>query len=450
MKNNIIKSLENKVVAILGFGVEGKSTYKYIRKYLPNQKLYILDGNENIIKDNPELLNDYVEVIAGSNYLNNLELFDLIIKSPGIVLNDAHKYIDKITSQMSLVLEETDTFMIGITGTKGKSTTASLIYEVLKEQGVDAILAGNIGLPILDYVDNIKENTIVVTEFSSYQLEYLRKSPRIGIVLNLYEEHLDHHGSLENYYNSKLNMFKFQTSEDYALYFKDNETLHNLVAKNNYSSKLLTVSFKDDAYIYCDYQNIYSEANKLYDVNSKRNLIGMHNVGNIMFAYAIAKLLNLDISKVEETVNNFKPLKHRLECIGEFEGITFYDDAIATIPEAAIHAIDAIGNIDTLIFGGMDRGINYDDFAKDLLKTNVRNFICLPDTGNKIATELNALKENEEVFVVEEMEEAVELAFKVTQKGMGCLLSPAAPSYNKYKNFAAKGEDFTKLVEKHK
>jgi len=453
MRNNIIKSLENKKVAILGFGVEGKSTYNYIRKYLPNQKLYILDGNEKLIEQNPNLKDDFVEVIIGPNYLNNLEMFDVIIKSPGIVLNDPTKYLDKITSQMSLVLEETDTFMIGITGTKGKSTTASLIYDVLKDQDVDVILAGNIGLPILDYVDDINDNTVVVAEFSSYQLEYIRKSPRIGIVLNLFEEHLDHHGTLENYYYSKLNMFKYQTSNDYALYFEDNETLNNLVNENNYKSNVIKIKFGTDGTantVYCDYKNIYHKGEILYDVNSPRNLIGMHNVGNIMFVFAIAKLFNLDLSKVCDSVNNFKPLKHRLEKVGTFKDITFYDDAIATIPEAAINAINSIGNIDTIIFGGMDRGINYDGFAEKLLKTNVSNFICLPDTGHKIAVDLEKLKTNQNIFVVEEMEEAVKIAFDVTKKGMGCLLSPAAPSYNKYKNFAAKGDHFVESIQKNK
>lgn len=450
MKNNIINSLKNKNVAILGFGVEGKSTYKYIRKYLPNQKLYILDGNEKLLEQNPDLVNDYVEIIIGPNYLNNLEMFDVIIKSPGIVLNERDKLAEKITSQMSLVLEETDTFMIGITGTKGKSTTASLIYDVLKDQNIDVILAGNIGLPILDYVDEIKENTIVVAEFSSYQLEYLKKSPRIGIILNLYEEHLDHHKTLENYYNSKLNMFKYQTNNDYALYFKDNDILNKFVSENKYNSQLITVSFKEQGGIYCDYQNIYSNEEKLYDINSKRNLIGMHNINNIMFAFAVSKLLNLDIKKTAESVNKFKPLKHRLECIGTYQDIIFYDDAIATIPEACLNAIKSIGNIDTLIIGGMDRGISYDGFALELLKTNVNNFICLPDTGIKISKELEEMDTDKKIYKVEELDEAVEIAFNVTRKGMGCLLSPAAPSYNKYKNFAAKGEHFVELIKNYK
>jgi len=450
MKNNIIKFLENKSIAILGFGVEGKSTYNYIRKYLPNQKVYILDGNENLLEQNQNLINDYVELILGPNYLNNLNSFDVIIKSPGIVIDASESYIDKITSQMSLVLEYTDTFMIGVTGTKGKSTTSSLIYDVLKDQNVDTILTGNIGLPILDYVDDIKENTIVVTEFSSYQLEFLKKSPRIGIILNLYEEHLDHHKTLDNYYYSKLNMFKYQTSNDYALYFSDNKTLNELVHENNCQGKLLDVSFNKESYINCDTKYVYYNNEIIYDVNDTRNLIGLHNVNNIMFALAITKILNLDIKKAVESINKFKPLKHRLEYIGTHREISFYSDAIATIPEACINAIKSIGNIDTVIFGGMDRGINYNGFAEELLSTNVTNFICMPDTGIKISEELNTKKLNQNIYLVEDMEEAVKIAYQKTKPGMGCLLSPAAPSYNKYKNFLEKGDHFVELVEKFK
>ncbi len=450
MVNNIIKSLENKSVAILGFGIEGKSTYNYIRKYLPSQKLYILDRNENLLAENQELMSDYVEVISGPNYLDSLSIFDTIIKSPGIVLENPDSYIDKITSQMGLVLEETSAFVIGVTGTKGKSTTSSLIYEVLKDQGVNVILAGNIGLPILDYVDEIKDNTIVVSEFSSYQLEYLRKSPRIGIILNLYEEHLDHHKTIENYYNAKLNIFKYQTNLDYSFYFKDNEILENLIYQNNFQGNKYDISFKDQGYMKCDNKYVYCNDQIIYDVSNKRNLIGMHNVNNIMFALAVANVLNLDMKQAVLTINGFKPLKHRLECIGTYNEITFYDDAIATIPEACINAITSIGNIDTLIFGGMDRGINYDGFAEKLLNSSITNFICLPDTGKRIAEDLNRFKISEEIFVVEEMEEAVKLAYEVTAPGTGCLLSPAAPSYNKYKNFAEKGDHFVELIEKLK
>lgn len=455
MKNEIIQNLENKTIAILGFGKEGKSTYNYIRKHLPNQIITILDGNEKLIENNPELNNDSnLNFVLGSSYLDNLNDYDFIIKAPGVVLKDVDisKLEHKITSQMGLVLDYTNTFMIGVTGTKGKSTTANLIYKVLKDQDQDAVLTGNMGYPILDYIDDVKKDTVFVTEFSSYQTEYIKKAPKISIIVNLFEEHLDHHGTLENYYSSKLNMFKYQTSDDYAIYFKDNETLSNYVNNNNYPGKLIKVSFEDSDKnnFYCDGKYIYNNGLKMYDLSDERNLVGMHNVNNIMFALVIVKLLKLNLPKAIKSINEFKGLKHRLECVGTYKDITFYSDTIATIPEACLSAIKSIGNIDTLIFGGMDRGIDYSDFAANLLNTSVSNFICMPDTGIKIADELKKKKTNQNVYVIEELEDAVNLAYEVTKKGACCLLSPAAPSYNKYKNFEEKGDEFVKFVKKSK
>jgi len=455
MKNEIIKNIENKNIAILGFGKEGKSTYNYIRKHLSNQFITILDGNEELLKNNPELANDSnLQFVLGKSYLDNLNNYDVIIKAPGVVLKDLDitEFEHKITSQMGLVLDYTNCFMIGVTGTKGKSTTCNMIYKVLTDQNIDAKLSGNMGYPILDQIDEAKESTIFVTEFSSYQLEYIKKSPKIGIIVNLFEEHLDHHGTLENYYESKLNMFKHQNSNDYAIYFKDNETLSNYIDNNQYLGNKIKVSFKDNSKdnFYCDEKYVYHNNLKIYDLSDERNLVGMHNVNNIMFTLAIVNLLKLNLPKAIKSINEFVPLKHRLERVGTYNDITFYDDTIATIPEACISAIRSIGNIDTLIFGGMDRGIDYSDFATNLLNTNVTNFICMPDTGYKIAEELKNQKNNQNVYVIEELEDAVKKAYEVTKKGMGCLLSPAAPSYNKYKNFEEKGEAFVTFVKNNK
>lgn len=455
MRNEIIDKLKNKKIAILGFGKEGKSTYKYIRKHLKTQEITILDGNETLMDNNKELLDDTnLKFILGSNYLDNLKMYDFIIKAPGVVLKDidVSEFENNITSQMNLVLEYTDSYMIGITGTKGKSTTSNMIYKVLKDQKIDVVLAGNMGYPILDYIDDAKENTIFVTEFSSYQLEYIKKSPKIGIIVNLFEEHLDHHGTLENYYESKLNMFKYQTKNDYAIYFKDNETLENYISKGNYSSKLIKVTFIDNSKenYYCDNSYIYNNGIKIYDLSNERKLLGAHNVNNIMFTLAVVRLLNLNLPIAIKSINEFEPLRHRLEKVGVFNDITFYDDTIATIPEACISAIKSLCNIDTLIFGGMDRGIDYSDFAENLLKTNVTNFICMPDTGYKIAKELKLINKNCNIYEIEELEEAVKLAYQVTKKGMGCLLSPAAPSYNKYKNFEEKGDKFVEYIKNNK
>ena len=212
MYKKIIEFLKDKKIAILGFGMEGKSTYLFIRKYLSDKELTIIDKN-NVMEYSKELLeNDRnLDIIYGDNYLNNLEIYDIIIKSPGISFKDIDTslILDKIYSQLELLLMVNAKNVIGITGTKGKSTTSTLIYNVLKEQNKDVILAGNIGIPVLDEIENYKEDTIIVVEMSSHQLEFVAHSPHIGIILNLYEDHLDHAGSVSHYHNIKMHMFDY-------------------------------------------------------------------------------------------------------------------------------------------------------------------------------------------------------------------------------------------------
>ena len=225
--NKVMDFLTGKKVAILGFGKEGKSTFNYIRKHNPNFKLFILDRNENLIDENEFLRGDILtRVITGYSYLSTLRDYDVIIKSPGISLKDIDisRFENNITSQIEIVLECFRDQVIGVTGTKGKSTTSSLIYKVLKDQNVDSLLLGNIGTPVFDFIDDIKDTTKVVIEMSSHQLEFIRTSPHIGIILNLFEDHLDHAGSVEHYYESKMNMFKYQSRVYYAINYSYNET----------------------------------------------------------------------------------------------------------------------------------------------------------------------------------------------------------------------------------
>ena len=208
MLDKIIEKFKNKNIAILGFGREGRSTYKFLRSNLKDEKITILDKNNTIKDDEIFKIDQNIEFILGDNYLNNLDNFDIIVKTPGISLHniDTTKIINKIVSQCSLLLECTDFKTIAVTGTKGKSTTSTLIYEVIKAQNDNVFLMGNIGIPIFDYIDNFNKDSILVLELSAYQLEYIKKSPHISILLNLYQEHLDYFKTLDNYYNSKLNI----------------------------------------------------------------------------------------------------------------------------------------------------------------------------------------------------------------------------------------------------
>lgn len=444
MYKKIINKIKDKNIAILGFGREGKSTYNFIRKYLPEKELTIIDKQEIDIDDM------YTVTISGENYLEDLDCFDLIIKTPGISLKDIDltNIKDKITSQLELLLEVNRKNIIGITGTKGKSTTTSLIYEIVKSIYPDTFILGNIGIPVLDSIESYKEDTILVIEMSSHQLEFLKVSPHIGIILNLYQDHLDHSGTLEHYHNNKMNIFKYQTEEDYALYSSDNEYLINKMNEYPYKAIKYNIRFDNEDITNNSTRIIDNKIylnNELIYTDEKRNLIGDHNLKNIMFALTVCKILNIDISKIKEIIENFKGLKYRMEYIGTYNNIKYYNDTIATIPDATINAVDAIKDVDTLIFGGLDRKIDYTAFIDFLRNSNINNLICMPTTGTNIGKLLEDTTKN--ILYANTLEEAYELSKKYTKENTSCLLSPAAASYEFFKNFEEKGNRFETIVK---
>lgn len=445
MINNIVEYLSDKKIAILGFGMEGKSTYSFIRKYL-DISLTIIDKN-NPYDNMTELNNDpNIEVVYGDNYLDNLDKYDLVIKSPGVITKDIDVSNIKFTSQLELLLKYHKDHVIGITATKGKSTTSTLTYEILKACGVDTILVGNIGKAIFEEIENIKEETFVVVEMSALQLEFVDVSPHIGVIINLYEDHLDHAGTVEHYHANKLNIFKYQDKNDYAIYCKDIEPLNSYI-DNRYKAIKYGIDFNGNydvnvTSIIGNYVCLNNE--QIYDINSNRLLLGDHNLRNIMIVLTIARILNLDMNKVIDTINSFKGLEHRLEYVGKYNDIIYYNDAIATIPDATINAIKSLKKVDTLIFGGMDRGIDYQQLVDYLNSGIVRNLICMPTTGYKIADMITNNHVN--IYKIQMLDEAVKIAKQITAKEHICLLSPAAASYEYFKNFQEKGRRFKQLV----
>ena len=451
MINDILSKIENKNIAILGFGIEGKSTYKFIRRYFPTQKLEILyQKQDSILETEITSKDENVFFISGKNYLTNLEKYDLIFKSPGISFKDIDttSFENKITSQLELFLDNMSNFTIGITGTKGKSTTSSLIYKMLIDQKLDAYLLGNIGTPIFDKIEEIKENSILVLEISSHTLQYLKASTNIAILLNIYEEHLDHYKSFEEYALAKINLLKYQKQSDIAIFNSDNETilkLNKYIKQNDFSVSLKNNNIANNT-VTLDDDFICINNEKIYNKNSKRNLKGEHNLNNIMFVLAVAKILKLNFAQVEKTINLFEPLEHRLEFVGKIEGVDYYNDSIATIPEATIESIKALGNVNTLLVGGNDRGVNLSELIKFLANCQIGNIICLPKTGEYIAKGLE--NTNKQIYNVKTIEEAVNVAKQVTRKGQICLLSPAASSYGYFKNFIERGNRYKEALRK--
>ncbi|MBR6531836.1 MAG: UDP-N-acetylmuramoyl-L-alanine--D-glutamate ligase [Clostridia bacterium] len=428
MCNGLIDFLRDKNIVILGFGREGVSTYNYIRKYFPEKPLAIADKKEISIEDK------FVTLLTGDGYMDKVFDYELVIKTPGVpIVNIEIPDNVLITCQVDLFLEYAPCKKIGITGTKGKTTTSTLIYNLVSEAGCDAYLVGNIGVPVFDIIDEC-DGKVAVIEMSCHQLEFCRTSPDVAVFTNIYEEHLDHYDGYKGYINAKLNIVSHQTVEGYLIYNAD-QNVDGLIDFSQYKSKKIAVSAEPD--------NAFQQS--LTTLNQR--LIGKHCHQDIFFAEAVARLFGADDEAVRRGVEKFTGIPHRMEPVGEFKGISFYNDSIATIPHAVECAVDALGNIDTLIFGGLDRGITYDDFITYLDVCPINNIIGMPETGIKICNALIERGSKKNVVRAGTMEQAVEAAYKFTQKGKTCLLSPAAPSYNVYRNFEHKGNHYKEVVK---
>lgn len=414
-----VKGILRGRILILGYGREGKSTAALLDRL----------GIEYKVADKFE--GEGVDIF-GEGYQKAMDDFDIVMKSPGVVLEYTPNA--EILSQVELFLQYFRHNTIGITGTKGKSTTTSLIYHVLKESGVKSLIAGNIGIPPFDVAEKVESDTVVVMELSSHQLEYAKTAPHTALYLNLYEEHLDHYGTFEKYKAAKENIYRLQKSGDL------------LYCHVDLYPRYTAICIGKDADIPTD-ENGFKFDKKYFTIDStKTSLVGSHNILNVAFAYAVCSRY-VSEPQFFAALKTFRPLPHRLESLGEVDGVTYYNDSISTASETVISALKSLPNTATLLLGGMDRGLHYDDLIEFLRTSCVENILLMADTGKRI---FDTIK-NDEDFVgrarlTPTLEEAVKVAKAVTPKGKICLLSPAAASYGIFKNFEHRGDEFRRLV----
>lgn len=432
MKSTILDKfkddLENKKIAIWGLGKEGISTLQFIQNNnIKCKEIGILDT-----KDLPE-----IEGTKKLNKTEELNKYDLIFKSPGIVADKSKIDIDKLTSQTEEFIKILSEQIIGITGTKGKSTTSSLTYTILKNYYPNTVLVGNIGIPCFNAINEIDEDTKIVFELSCHQLEFIRYSPHIAVILDLYPDHLDHYKTFENYINAKLNINKFQKDEDILIFGETckkyiNSTINNNICINDYiKNRTITINNK-----------------KIEILENETNLMGEHNFFDIAVSYYIcSEVYKISNEEFKTALKKFKGLAHRLEYVTTKDNVAYYDDSISTIGETTIEGIKALKKVNTLILGGMDRKIDYsnlEDFILD--ESNLENLILMPDTGTRIYKELEEKGNTKKCYLVDNLEEAVKKAKEVTKKDTICLFSPAAASYGFFKNFEERGNKFKELL----
>ena len=427
MIDSICRRLSGKRILIAGFGREGKSTLRFLQQYMPEATVGIADKNETAFQD---LDKERYNLYFGDEYLKASSDYDVVIKTPGISVKDIDIDFSKITSQTDLFLEAFHNQVIGITGTKGKSTTSTLIYHLIKESGNDAILAGNIGIPILDCVNDINERTIIVYELSAHQLQFINRSPHVGILLNVFEEHLDHFGTFEKYKDAKANVLRYMSDDDVAVV---NNDLYKAV-----SSQSSAVSVDFENYSFDDY-NINWE-----DIP----LLGEHNKMNIKAALCACKSYGLSIEDLIPHLYTFKSLEHRQEYVGIFKGVKFYNDSISTIPQATIAALKTIKNVNFLLLGGFDRGIDYEPLVTYLKENPLPYILITGRAGQTIKDKLQTAEYKGNILEYTDMESAFVMMKQYAKSGDVCLLSPAAASYDRYKNFEERGRVFKEFANK--
>ncbi len=410
MKNTIRDAVRGKRILIWGYGREGKASEKYLKEHCECACVDVFEGK--------------IEDIDEGSY-------DLILKSPGIMMQDYEPYNKKkFTSQTELFLNQYRDQVIGITGTKGKSTTSAMTAHVLRQcTGRPVILLGNIGLPCMDYCEEIKDDTIIVFELSCHQMKHTKVSPHVAVFLNLYEDHLDYYHSMDAYFLAKSHIATYQEEGDYYL---RGENVPDIETK----ACTITVSYSDIQ-------------------NTALNVFGEHNQLNATFVRKIARdIYGCTDEAITEALSTFTGLPHRLQPVGRYGGIDWYDDSISTIPEAAVSALGSIPGIRTILIGGMDRGIDYDVLVDYMAGHDEFNYICMYESGKRVCDEFfykypeyrNA-GAGRSVIYVTDLYMAVAKAAEITPEGSGCVLSPAAASYGYFKNFEDRGDRFAEAVK---
>ncbi|MFO8053619.1 MAG: UDP-N-acetylmuramoyl-L-alanine--D-glutamate ligase [Bacteroidales bacterium] len=451
----------NKKICILGYGREGRSTLRWLQKHVPGniKALTIADENPAALKGR-ELQDIPCKLRYGYDYLAGIKNYDLVIKSPGVNLSKANVHIPEaiITSQSDLFLRQFSEQCIGITGTKGKSTCSSLLYEMLLNSGFHVIFLGNIGSPPLDAWSDITPQTKVVFELSSHQLEHITKGPSTAILLNLFQEHLDHYTNFRHYQLAKFNITLKQTPGSILITHYNDGRISSLLKDHPLDRDIQYFSHEKH-----NFRGMYIEAGDFIH-NTKNGssvfagcgdllaLQGKHNQLNVMAAALAALNHNSDKETLKRTMAKFKGLNHRMEYVANVNGVIFYNDAVATVPEATMAAVEALKNTGTLILGGFDRGINYTELARFLCQAKIDNLIFMGDAGSRILSLMKCEAEvpGSKIFFAEDMEKALRFAVKHTRAGSICLLSPAAPSYDKFRNFEHKGNTFKEFIYKLK
>ena len=444
--NNKLKSSK---IAILGLGVSNIPLLEYLHNLGCDVVVF---NTKPLDKNLIDKLNTYkIKYYNEENAFDYLHGFDIIFRSPSILPTRKELVIAKeegavITSEIRELLHLAPCKVIGVTGSDGKTTTTTLINEILKANSYHTFLGGNIGTPLFTKLPEMKKEDIIVLELSSFQLMDMDISPDISVITNIAENHLDIHSSFEEYIDAKKNIFKYQDNKGILVTNADNEITNKF--KGNGETRYFSRS-KQTNYFYTDGTYIYYNGKKILNKNDIK-LRGIHNLENI--ATALTAVIDLiDLDKSIEVIKNFNGVEHRLEFVREINNVKWYNDSVSSSPTRTIAGLYSYDEKIVLIAGGYDKHLDYTNIAKPILD-KVTKLILMGDTKEKIynAVTTSVMNPNIEIYKCNTLQEVVDKAKEVAIPGEIVLFSPASASFDMFKNFADRGNQFKDLVNKLK
>jgi len=450
------KQIKGKKAAVLGFGVSNRPLAVTLADW--GAFVTVFDKKEE--EDFSDILPDYKErgirFSLGKNYLDNLNGFDIIFRTPGMRfdLPQITRALDEgaeLTSEIEVFVKLCPAKIYGITGSDGKTTTSSLIYNMLEKQGYNCYLGGNIGTPLFDKLDGIKPDDRVVLELSSFQLHTMKDSPHVAVITNITPNHLDVHKSMEEYIDAKKNIFKYQAPTGRIVLNADNPITAGFLSEVPgrpvlFSSReeVICGTFLRNSHI------IYRDTSEIDILPiEKIKLPGMHNVENIMAAVS-AVMPEVSPDTIRYVAQTFESVEHRIEFVRELDGVSFYNNSIGSSPTRTIASLKAFNRKVILIAGGYDKNLSYDEMG-EVMHNHINALILMGDTAKKIEqaylkyTDANGI-EPVPIIRVSDMETAVREAFSAAGAGDIVLLSPASASFDMYTNFMERGNHFKDIV----
>lgn len=440
-------------VAILGYGLQGQSAYRYWQSQ--GHELTICDAIPAV-----KVPAD-AQTQLGKDYLRNLDRFDLLVRTPVLHPRDITAANPDSPNILNKVTTVTNEFfrvcpsqnIIGVTGTKGKGTTSTLITKILEAGGKTVHLGGNIGIPPLDMLQNdIQSDDWVVLELANFQLIDLKHSPKVAACLMVAPEHMDWHPDMAEYVTAKQQLFRFQTPQDLAVYHRLNEYSRQIsgispAQKVAYEVPKAGLPPQVKTGVYVDGETIYAEDTAI-GRTADVALLGRHNLENICAAIAATwEIIERDKSAVTQVITSFSGLEHRLELVRELDGVRYYDDSFGTAPETAIVAVQAFPEPKVLILGGSDKGADYSELAHVVATNNVRRVVLIGRTGPAIEAALRTAGFNDIVDGGKDMASIVNTARSQAKPGDVILLSTACASFDMFKNYKDRGMQFKQAVQ---